>query len=178
MITIITPDNRAADRVYTIRIRTHTHAFSLPAAYYHLQDEGLVPKVWRWCYIVGPNHPADPPPQPQPQPRRSLLSSFSFPPPPELTPTTSDTQQAVAPATCPSAPIANLAPRATTNPPILPSDTRTTTAQTLRRRRRCICPPFKPRLLLQCHRVTSGPPRSSLRPHATPHNARRILPST
>lgn len=79
--------------------------------------------------------------------------------------------------------------RASHSPSLLPSPTsphtqqanlqfffqihETATKQTLRRRR--VCPHLKLRLRLQCHQAVSGPHHSSLRPHATPHNARRIL---
>ena len=42
---------------------------------------------------------------------------------------------------------------------------------------RPLCPPSKPRLPLQCHRVKAGPHRSSLRLRGTPHKARQMLPS-
>lgn len=109
-----------------------------------------------------------------PRSRQSLLLS-SFPQPLVLLPPT-PIRQSRLPLPLPT-PIANVAAHAASKPPlILHSDTRTATAQTLPLRR--LCPPSKLRLLLQCHRVKAGPHRSSLRPHATPHKARRMLPST
>jgi hypothetical protein len=92
-------------------------------------------------------------------------------------PTPSRQSHPVAPSHCPRSSIANVAARTASIPPILHSDIRTATTQTLRRRRGC--PPHKPRLPLQCHIQTKfGPHRSSLRPHAMPHNMRHMLPST